>query len=52
MKNFYLSLFLIIVISGVVLYRSPYSTSNLDVVPDSVEYAIAASRIERKGPII
>src|SRR5579862_9576463 len=40
---------LIVLLAFAFLYRSPYSASALEVVPDSVEYAIAARRLVTLG---
>lgn len=40
---------LTLVLAGVLLYRSPWSASNLEIAPDSVEYAVVAQRIATLG---
>lgn len=40
---------LVIVLAGVLLYRSPWSASGLEIVPDSVEYAVVAQRFATLG---
>ncbi|HYY04928.1 MAG TPA: hypothetical protein VE997_00020, partial [Candidatus Limnocylindria bacterium] len=40
---------LITAIALVMLYRGAYSASNLDIVPDSVEYALAGHRLMAEG---
>ena len=45
----WLPIFLLILAAVVALYRSPYSASDLEISPDSVEYAIGAVRLWTKG---
>ncbi|HLV81758.1 MAG TPA: glycosyltransferase family 39 protein [Chthonomonadaceae bacterium] len=40
---------LTLALAGVLLYRSPWSASNLEIVPDSVEYAVVAQRVATLG---
>ena len=44
-----LALILLLVVTVIVLYESPYSASNLAIAPDSVEYATSAWRIVHEG---
>ncbi|MFC1497404.1 ArnT family glycosyltransferase [Verrucomicrobiota bacterium] len=44
-----LPLLLMAAIAAVLLYRTPYNASNLEIVPDSVEYAVAAHRLVSQG---
>src|SRR5450432_3225247 len=41
--------FILLIITALAVYRSPYSASNLDVVPDSVEAAVGAQRFATLG---
>src|SRR5207247_2471767 len=45
------ALVLLAAIAAVVLYRSAYDASDLDVVPDSVEYALVAARLASEGSL-
>ena len=40
---------LLAAIAGVALYQSPYAAGNLDIVPDSTEFALAAHRFSEVG---
>ena len=40
-----LIVFLVALVAAWRLWRSPWSASNLEIVPDSVEYAVAADRV-------
>ena len=42
-------LLLLLLAASVTLYRSPYNASDLEIAPDSVEYAIGAVRLWEKG---
>jgi hypothetical protein len=44
-----LALILLLAVAVIVLFESPYSASNLAIVPDSVEYATSAWRIVHEG---
>ncbi len=44
-----LLLLLVLLLAGWALWRSPWSASNLAIVPDTVEYAIAAQRLATVG---
>ena len=44
-----LLLLLVLLLAGWTLWRSPWSASNLAIVPDSVEYAIGAQRLVTVG---
>jgi hypothetical protein len=40
---------LLALLSASLLYRSPYNASNLDLPPDSIEYALAGHRLVFEG---
>ena len=44
-----LALILLLAVAVIVLFETPYSASNLEIVPDSVEYATSAWRIMHEG---
>jgi 4-amino-4-deoxy-L-arabinose transferase-like glycosyltransferase len=43
------SLFLLLLIAAIWLYRSPYSASDLEIPPDTVEYALAPLELLESG---
>jgi len=49
MKTPTFALVLAAALAGAVLFRTPYRASDLDVVPDSVEYAVGACRLAAAG---
>lgn len=51
MKNTHVIIVLAAAWAAAVLYRSPYRASNLETVPDAVEYANTAYRLVKEGRI-